>query len=491
MPKALVSPRAPSLLPARAPLPAPGAVARALRAQGVAGVSLLESGRDLDGLGQFSLLVARPLAVASAEPGEPLRLRAGPRELPRRFPGDPLRAAAQLLARLRPRGARPPAPWPFAGGALLLLSYDLGRRWERLPAATGASGVAVADAAVPDLWLAVHGGGLVFDHARGRVRLLGRAGISRDEARAALREAARAGEPTSAPAPEPARDVPCSFDAAAYRRAVQTARAWIRRGDMFEVNLSRRWTLPPLDPERCAAALRALAPAPFMADLQLDRERRLLSASPERFLRLDARGRASSWPIKGTRPRGATPAEDRRLRRELLASPKEAAELAMIVDLVRNDLGRVARPGSVRVRDARRVQSWPAVHHTVGIVEAELERGRDWADLVQAAFPPGSVTGAPKVRAMEVIDELEPVRRGAYCGAFGYVGWDGSMDLAVAIRIMWLERARALAHAGGAVLLDSDPAAEERETRTKARPLLRAAACSQAGQPAARAAGGR
>jgi para-aminobenzoate synthetase component 1 len=229
--------------------------------------------------------------------------------------------------------------------------------------------------------------------------------------------------------------------------------------------------------------MKALAPAPFMADLDLGGGRRLLSSSPERFLSLSADGRASSWPIKGTRPRDLDPALDAQQRDELLASSKEQAELAMIVDLVRNDLGRVARPGTVRVSSPRHVQSWPTVHHTVAVVEADLDEGRDWADLVRGAFPPGSVTGAPKIRAMQVIDELEPVRRGLYCGSFGYVGFDGAADLAVAIRIVSCEggrdASRAHVHAGGAVLLKSDAADEERETVHKARALLQAVSAAK------------
>lgn len=166
--------------------------------------------------------------------------------------------------------------------------------------------------------------------------------------------------------------------------------------------------------------------------------------------------------------------------RALLASAKDGAELAMIVDLARSDLGRVAAPGSVRVRKARHLQRWPAVHHTVGVVEARLAPGRTWVDLVRATFPPGSVTGAPKVRSLEVIDALEPVRRGLYCGAFGWVGFDGALDLAVAIRVAVSTARRTLVHAGGAVTLGSSPAAEERETRLKAGALLRAAAASRA-----------
>ena len=243
------------------------------------------------------------------------------------------------------------------------------------------------------------------------------------------------------------------------------------------MNLSRRWTLQGVDLDPFARALAALAPAPYMADLDLGGGRRLVSASPERFLRLAPGGEVETWPIKGTRPRDADHAVDRRLARELLASEKEAAELAMIVDLARSDLGRVAVPGSVVVPAARRLQTWPAVHHTVGVVAASLAPGRGWDDLVRATFPPGSVTGAPKVRAQEVIEALEPVRRGPYCGAFGWVGWDGALDLAVAIRIAYAtgEGGPVHVHAGGAVTLPSDPAAEERETRAKAAALLRAA----------------
>jgi para-aminobenzoate synthetase component 1 len=428
-------------------------------------VGLLESGRDLDGLGRTSYVVGRPLAVAVAEPGRELTRVLGPEHLPTRWPGDPLRGAADLLERLRP--AAPAAG--FCGGGVLTLSYDLGRRYERLPAE------AHADHRAPDLHLAVYENVLAIDHHTGEIERRGRldagVGLSADEVAQALRQVE---DPLEA-LPDDEAPPPSSLEPEAYRQAVAQASRLIRRGDLFEVNLTRRHAIEGVDPDRCYRRLRELAPAAFMADLELGSGRRLLSASPERFLRLDAAGRVEAWPIKGTRPRGATPEADAALRAELLGSEKEAAELAMIVDLMRNDLGRVARPGTVRVAEPRGVQSWPTVHHTVARVEAELDAGRDWADLVRASFPPGSVTGAPKIRAMEVIDRLEPVRRGLYCGAFGYVGWDGCLDLAVAIRVVACEGSRALVHAGGAILLDSDPAAEEREAALKARALWRAA----------------
>lgn len=438
-------------------------------------MALLESGLDLDGLGRFSFLAARPLAVAVAEAGRPLELVAGPAEAGRDLPGDPLRGAAELIRRLAPGAPVVGAPFPFAGGGVLTLAYDLGRRFERLPAQ------ATDDSGAPDLHLAVYGRVLGFDHATGEVRLLGPStgvGLSPEEVERALAEA-RASSPSPAQggAELEAQD---SLAEPAYVAAVEEARRLIRRGDLFEVNLSRRYRVHGPRPERVYAALRELAPAPFMADLDLGRGRRLLSASPERFLALDPTGRISSWPIKGTRPRDPDPARDAALLEELLASEKEAAELAMIVDLVRNDLGRVAEPGTVSVVEPRGVQSWPTVHHTVAVVEAQLAADQGWADLVRAAFPPGSVTGAPKIRAMEVIDALEPVRRGLYCGAFGYVGWDDRLDLAVAIRILSCASERIDAHAGGAVLLASDPSAEEAESRTKAGALLRALAAGAA-----------
>jgi para-aminobenzoate synthetase component I len=450
----------------------PGRVAAALRRRGIPGVGLLESGLDLDGLGRYSFLGARPLAVAVAEAGQPLQVIYGPQGVRACWLGDPLQAAQELLEQLRPAETESGDGFPFSGGAFLTLSYDLGRRYEQLPAS------AQADHLAPDLHLAVYDGVVGFDHQRGEVRHLGdlACGVTPVELAEAL-VVARAEQRPPVPPPLDATP-PSTFDAEAYRQAVQRARELIRRGDLFEVNLSRRYALEGVDPDGCYARMRELSPAPFMADLELSGDRRLLSASPERFLELSAEGRATSWPIKGTRPRGQDAEQDAGLREELLACQKEAAELAMIVDLVRNDLGRVATPGSVRVRDPRRVQSWPSVHHTVAVVEAQLEPGRTWADLVRASFPPCSVTGAPKVRAMEVIDELEPLRRGLYCGAFGWVGWDGALDLAVGIRVVSCEPGRALIHAGGAVLLDSDPAAEEREAKTKAEALLRAAAAA-------------
>lgn len=460
---------------------APARVAAALRASGVPGIGLLHSARGtgeaglpgapgrLGALGRYSFVAARPVAVACAAPGADLTLLAGPPEWSPEPGQDPLVAAAALLERAG-RDA-PASALPFAGGGLLTLSYDLGRRYEEVPER------ALAEDLPPDLHLAVYRRVLCFDHLAGTATLTGPGpGLEVEEVLAALAQAGPAplNKSQGDGMPRELDSGSESLDAAAYRAAVAEAQERIGRGDLFEVNLSRRHVLEGIDPELLAEALPRHAAAAYMADLDLG-DRRLFSASPERFLRLDPEGRVESWPIKGTRARCPDPARDAAAASELMESAKDAAELAMITDLVRNDLGRVARPGSVRVVAPRLLQSWPTVHHTLSVVAAELAPERSWDDLVRAAFPPGSVTGAPKVEAMQVIEALEPVRRGLYCGAFGWVGFDGALDLAVAIRIAEVKGGRARIHAGGAILLDSDPSEEELEARTKARALLAAA----------------
>jgi para-aminobenzoate synthetase component 1 len=259
-----------------------------------------------------------------------------------------------------------------------------------------------------------------------------------------------------------------------YERAVERAIDFIRAGDVFQVNLSQRLTAGwHGDPFALYGRLRETSPAPFMALVRLGGAD-IVSASPERFLAV--RGdRIETRPIKGTRPRGRDPAADARLAAELEASAKDRAENVMIVDLARNDLGRVARYGSVAVDRLFGLESHPGVHHLVSTVSARLRPGLGPAEIVRATFPPGSVTGAPKVRALEIIDELEPVRRGPYCGAIGWMEPGGDLELSVAIRTFVAARERLHLHVGGAVTADSDPEGEWRETMHKAARLLDAA----------------
>jgi para-aminobenzoate synthetase component I len=259
-----------------------------------------------------------------------------------------------------------------------------------------------------------------------------------------------------------------------YLSRVQEAKSAIEAGDVFEVCLTNavRASFPRTSAAALFRALRESNPAPFAALLDLE-EGAVVSSSPERFLSLDARTRiAQSRPIKGTRARGSTDEEDARLVSELASSEKDLSENAMIVDLTRNDLGRVCRFGTVHAPELYAVESFATVHQLVSTVEGELLEDKDWVDLVKAAFPPGSMTGAPKIEAMRILERLEPVERGVYSGALGWIDLGGGMDLSVVIRTVVLREGVATMSTGGAVVADSDPAAEHDESVAKVRVIL-------------------
>jgi para-aminobenzoate synthetase component I len=358
------------------------------------------------------------------------------------------------------------------------LSYDLGRRWIPLPAR------AADDHGWPELELRFHDAVWVRDAARGSARILA------CDARAGQRLADRLATPAAGagvgegvgPAPS-ARgpmggglsrlgELRADMPAARYFAAVERILAYLVAGDAYQVNLARRLsaTLAPGDPVWLPQALRARSPAPHAIWLACNGGRDyLIGNSPERFLRADGRGAIETRPIKGTRPRGATPSADQRLRQELLAAPKERAEHIMIVDLERNDLGKVCLPGSIAVEGLARVLTLPTVFHLATIVRGQLRSQVDFAELLRATFPGGSITGAPKRRAMEIIEELEPVRRGPYTGATGWLGAAGDLDLAVAIRTALVRGQRFTLSVGGGIVADSTAASELAETEAKAR----------------------
>ena len=395
-------------------------------------------------------------------------------------PGDPFRVLQRILAEQGRSESVAGLP-PFQGGAAGYFGYELNRHLERLPEGPD-------DAfRVPDMMVGLYDLVLAIDVARrrawivssGRPATTPRSRRRRAEARAERLAATLASRRALPPSPPDAREVPdlewrSNFASrAAYESAVARVVELIHAGDVFQVNLSQRFRtrLPPgLDPLSCYRRLRRISAAPFGAFLDFG-EMRVASNSPERFLRVVGE-RVETRPIKGTRPRGATPAEDRALAGELLASEKDRAENVMIVDLLRNDLSRVCRDHSVRVPALCALESFATVHHLVSTVEARLSPGSDAMDLLRAAFPGGSITGAPKVRAMEIIAALEPSRRGPYCGAIGYVGFDGTMDTSVAIRTITFRGRDAVFQVGGGVVADSEPAAEYDETLAKARALF-------------------
>jgi anthranilate synthase component 1 len=254
---------------------------------------------------------------------------------------------------------------------------------------------------------------------------------------------------------------------------VERAKEYIEAGDIFQVVLSQRFKVPlQADPFLIYRHLRRINPSPYLFFLRAG-ERVIIGSSPEILVRMED-GRIDLRPIAGTRPRGQTEEEDQRLEAELLADPKELAEHVMLVDLGRNDVGRVAEIGSVEVTDYALIERYSHVMHIVSHVQGRIRAGLDWLDLLRATFPAGTLSGAPKVRAMEIIDELETLRRGAYGGCVGYVDFSGNMDMAIAIRTMVVQDGQITLQAGGGIVADSDPEAEYQESRNKAQALIQA-----------------
>ena len=429
---------------------------------------LLESGIRVPRLGRYSLLGSDPFLVMTTR-GREITLRRGDSE--ETSDGNPFHVLRELLDAYR---LPPQEELPFTGGAVGYLSYDLGRFVERLPCTT------LDDIGLPELYLAFYDTVLIIDHVEERAHIVaveqnlrGRESAQARTDRLLQRLAEK--PPVDLVASTAAGEIACNFTKAEYMRAVQRAKDYITAGDIFQVNLSRRFeTKLALPPPELYLRLRDINPAPMAAYLQFD-EGAVISASPERFLKV--RGRhIETRPIKGTRPRGRTPKEDRALAEELLGSEKDNAELAMIVDLERNDIGRVCSYGSVVVTNPCVLESHPTVHHLVATVEGDLHERHDLVDLLKATFPGGSITGAPKIRAMEIIDELEPTRRSVYTGAVGYLGFDGNADLSIVIRTFLATRGRLYFQAGGGIVADSELEMEYDETTHKARALLEAVA---------------
>ncbi len=370
---------------------------------------------------------------------------------------DPFDVLADILARHR-IDARPVEGLPFCGGAVGYFGYELGRHIERLPA-TG-----LDDLSVPDMALAFYDRAVVFDHESQRAYRVRCAipGVA-DRPRAPLVPEL---DPASLPDHEGFNRTPDE-----HRSAVSAVREYIFAGDIFQANIAQRFAARcPADAWELYGHLREHNPAPFGAFLDFGGFQ-VLSSSPERFLRSDG-SEVVTRPIKGTIGRSADPVEDAELAAQLLASEKDRAELAMIVDLMRNDLGRVCEYGSIGVSEPMVLESYATVHHLVSTVVGRLEPESAVVDLLRATFPGGSITGAPKIRAMEIIDELEPHVRGPYTGSVGYIGFDGTLDLNVAIRTLTRRDDWVAFHVGGGIVADSDPESEYRETLTKGRGIF-------------------
>ncbi len=451
------------------PLPlaaTPQALCARLLARGPA--TLLESSKPMPGLSGWSYVAGPPAAVLETD-AQATWLR-DPHGHVLRHWSDPFDALRDVLARTAlPAGDARPAGLDFAGGWLGWLGYDLARHVERLPVQ------AAIDPELPMLRLLLCDQVLAHEHATQRWYACRSHWPGLTDARDAAWQALLAAAAGPAPLATQFRagEMRSRTPAPRYLQQVHEVLGLIAQGDIFQANLSHRIEGDfEGDPFALYRRLTAVNPAPFAAYLPLPRGA-IASVSPERFLRLDGRD-VSARPIKGTRSRGADAQSDAQQHAALAASAKDRAENLMIVDLMRNDLGRVAQVGSVRVDGLFEIEAHPSVFQMVSTVRARLRDGAGIAELLRACWPPGSMTGAPKVRAMEIIEALEPVRRGPYAGAIGYFDAAGGMDLSVVIRTAVVHDQRVMVQVGGAIVADSDPREELDETLAKGRLLLHA-----------------
>jgi len=431
----------------------------------------LDSAARGSSLGRYSFLGADPFLVLKSRGKEIEIIERGKRTL---FLGDPFSQLRRLLSLYRVDKRQ--APVPFLAGAVGYFAYDLKDFIERLPK------TAKRDLNFCDLYLAFYDSIIAYDHIESKTYITA-VDFSAEDARSAEANAGRRllhlrTFLETLPPAEPAQteefrssSLVSNFTQEEYLAAVRRAKEYIAAGDICQVNLSQRFhTRISNSPYELYLRLRAINPAPFAAYFCFD-DFAVVSSSPERFLKVSG-SHIETRPIKGTRPRGRTQEEDERLKKELYQSEKDNAELAMIVDLERNDLGRVCDYGSVRVSEPKVLETFPTVHHLVATVEGELHPRYDLVDLLKATFPGGSITGAPKIRAMEIIDELEPTRRSVYTGAIGYIDFSGNMDLNIVIRTILIQGREAYFQVGGGIVADSLPQAEYDETMDKARALI-------------------
>ncbi|MDR7433865.1 MAG: anthranilate synthase component I [Armatimonadota bacterium] len=444
---------------------------------------LLESVEGSQKLARYSFLGGRPLlVVATASDGTTEVQKKGGIQRRR---GDPLEIAREVLSPYRPvddPNLRAVLP-RFTGGLLGYFGYDLVRWWENLP------NKPPDDLGCPVIELVLVDTVLAFDHLTNRIRVIAHAFIEEDDVHATYRRAVERVEEMVEKLGTPARarergdgraernatvTVEANIGREEFLSKVATAKEYIFAGDIFQVILSQRFRVSPIlvDPFDLYRALRAINPSPYMFYLDFPTVK-LVGASPEMLVRLEGE-EVEMRPIAGTRPRGTTPEEDERLAEDLLQDEKERAEHIMLVDLTRNDLGRISRYGSVTVSELMTIERYSHVMHLVSTISGKLAAGRNAFDVLRAVFPHGTVTGAPKVRAMEIIDELEPTARGPYAGAVGYVDFRGNMDTAITIRTILVKEGSAYIQAGAGIVADSIPEREFEETVNKARALLKA-----------------
>jgi para-aminobenzoate synthetase component 1 len=435
----------------------------------------LDSGMDTQRLGRFSFLGSEPFLVVQSRGSEIILVRGQEHEVQH---GNPFDTIGTLLDLYKLDYC--PTPVPFVGGAVGYFGYDLCHFVEHLPS------TAIDDLDLPECYFAFYDVILAFDHLEGKVYIVATGFPEMDEGQRLKRARMRLEESknwfcpvdsviatTRSPSQNREIILKSNFTTGEYIKAVDRVREYIAAGDVFQVNLSQRFQaeleVPPYELYRI---LRKVNPAPFASYINFAGVA-IVSASPERFLKVQG-DLVETRPVKGTRPRGNEPVEDESLAQELIHSTKDRAENVMIVDLERNDLGRVCRYGTIKVTELAILETFPTVFHLTSTIVGRLRRGKSDVDLLKATFPGGSITGAPKVRAMEIIDELEPTRRSVYTGSVGYLSFNGNMDINIVIRTMVIKEGRAYFQVGGGIIYDSDSEAEYIETLDKAKALVQA-----------------
>jgi anthranilate synthase component 1 len=447
---------------------------------------LLESMEGGEKWARYSFLGSRPSVVVKSF-GRTVEVTRDRKTEKRSFELDPLEAIKDILAEYQPV---PDLSLPrFYGGAVGFMSYDVVRFFEDLPNREKPG------LAIPDIFFMITDTLVIFDNVTHRLKVVSNAHVRGTSVTAAYKDALakidaivkklKGGKrPASGDRPKAKRtkglSLVSNFTQPRYEQAVLKAKEFIKAGDIFQVVPSQRFeTKINVEPFEIYRALRLINPSPYMYFLRCG-DTTVVGASPEVMVRLEG-GRIDLRPIAGTRRRGATEDEDTALAGELLADPKERAEHIMLVDLGRNDVGRVSEAGSVSVSELMVIERYSHVMHIVSNVRGRLSEGRDSYDVIRACFPAGTVSGAPKIRAMQIIDELEPTRRGPYAGAVGYFGFSGNMDTCITIRTLVIKDNVAYIQAGGGVVADSDPAAEYQETVNKAKAMMRAVEMAEQG----------
>ncbi|MEN8166275.1 MAG: aminodeoxychorismate synthase component I [Pseudomonadota bacterium] len=416
----------------------------------------IDSARPMVEQGRFDILAAAPYKTLITRGGITEVWQAGSVSRSDADPFDLLREQLAFSARTGN------SDLPFQGGAIGYFSYDLARRIERLPA------LKKTDQQMPELAIGLYDWALVVDHEERSCWLVGQGRDPKTQEKWQRLIDRLSQPPEQSHRPFRLRStIRSNLSQADYQERFERIQSYIHEGDCYQVNFAQCFQAEVEgDAWTAYQRLRKINPAPFSAYLETPFGN-ILCSSPERFLRVD-QGRVETRPIKGTVARGANPAEDRRMIEWLQSSPKDRAENLMIVDLLRNDLGRVCRTGSIEVTGLFEIESFARVHHLVSTVAGELAPEEDALSLLRACFPGGSITGAPKLRAMEIIEELEDYRRGVYCGAIGYIGFDGRMDTNIAIRTLLNRDNRISFWSGGGIVADSRPESEYQETLDKA-----------------------